>query len=49
MIDKELLSFESDANVAATRAQEKKKSVLLESEKIDQDLIELSRNQPLSH
>ena len=46
MIDKELLSLESDANVAAVRAQEKKRSVLLKREKIDQDLIKLSRNQP---
>ena len=46
VIDEELLSLESDANVAAWRAQEKKKRVLLKREKIHQDLIELSRNEP---
>ncbi|KAF2802854.1 uncharacterized protein BDZ99DRAFT_400850 [Mytilinidion resinicola] len=45
-IDEELLSLESDANVAAMRAQEKKKRLLLKSEKIHQDLMELSRNEP---
>ena len=48
VIDEELLSLESDASVAAMRAQEKKKSMLLEREKVHQDLIELSRNQPPS-
>ena len=46
-IDEELLSLESDANVAAMRAQEKKKRMLLKREKIHQDLMELSRNEPL--
>ena len=46
VINEELLSLEPDASVAAMRAQEKKKSVLLKRKKIHQDLIELSRNQP---
>jgi hypothetical protein len=45
-MDEELLSLESDANVAAMRAQEKKKCMLLKREKIHQDLMELSRNEP---
>ncbi|KAL9101739.1 MAG: hypothetical protein Q9163_003037 [Psora crenata] len=46
VIDEELLSLESDAKVASMRAQEKKKRVLLKREKIHQDLIELSKNEP---
>lgn len=45
-IEEELLSLESDANVAAMRAQEKKKRMLLKREKIHQNLMELSRNEP---
>jgi len=46
MIDEELLSLETDTNVAAMRAQEKKKRMLLKREKMHQDLMELSRNEP---
>jgi hypothetical protein len=45
-IDEELLSLESDSNVATMRAQEKKKRMLLKREKIHQDLMELSENEP---
>lgn len=46
MIDEELLSLHSDADVIRMRAQEKKKRMLLKREKIQGDLIELSRNEP---
>lgn len=49
VIDKRLLSLESDANVAAMRAQEKKIRILWKREEVHQDLMELSRNEPLSH
>jgi len=46
MIDEELLSLETDTNVTAMRAQEKKKHMLLKREKMHQDLMKLSRNEP---
>lgn len=45
-IDNELASLESDVNVAAMRAQEEKKALLLKREQTHQDLMELSRNEP---
>jgi hypothetical protein len=45
-VDEELLSLETDANVAAMRAQEKKKRMLLKRENMHQELMELSRNEP---
>ncbi|KAL7913411.1 hypothetical protein GGI35DRAFT_466969 [Trichoderma velutinum] len=45
-IDEELSSLESDAFVATMRNQQKKKCKLLKKEKIHQDLMKLSRNEP---
>ncbi|KAF2245693.1 hypothetical protein BU26DRAFT_607888 [Trematosphaeria pertusa] len=48
-IDEELLSLESDDTVVAMRAQEEKRRMMLKSEKIHQDLMELSRKElPIS-
>lgn len=45
-IDEELSSLESDSNVARMRAQEKKRRMLLKREKMHQNLMELSDNEP---
>ena len=45
-IDEELFRLRPNADVIRMRAQEKKKGMLLKREKTQEDLIELSRNEP---
>ncbi|KAG9254330.1 uncharacterized protein F5Z01DRAFT_102498 [Emericellopsis atlantica] len=46
VIDEELLSLDSDADVATMRAQKEEHRRLLKRQKIHQDLIELSKKEP---